>query len=77
MVINQPLFRAGYESRNFSFEAYGTTSRDAFDALVDGLQRHAVQYDLPSDWFDIDSISVNAITITIGKATRDGAIIKG
>lgn len=51
------IFKATLETRNFSFEAYGTDEVNAQTALEVGLRNHARQYKLKLDWyvgFDID-----------------------
>jgi hypothetical protein len=52
------IYRANYESRNFSFEAYGKTEQDARAALMIGLLRHTHQYNLEADWYCNDDILI-------------------
>jgi hypothetical protein len=52
------IYRANYESRNFSFEAYGKTKEDAKASLIIGLLRHMHQYNLEADWYCNDDISI-------------------
>jgi hypothetical protein len=69
------IYRANYESRNFSFEAYGKTKEDAKASLMIGLLRHMHQYDLDPDWYYKDDISVVGYQLDI--PYRDCSIIKG
>ena len=45
------MWRAIYESTNFSFEAYGKTEMEAKETLILGLNIHAKQYICEPDWF--------------------------
>jgi hypothetical protein len=45
------FYKAYYDSRNFSFEAYGKTQAIAKATLLDGLQKHGKQYSLAPDWY--------------------------
>lgn len=63
------LYRAWYESQNFSFSAYGLSAKEALDALYMGLNAHREQYDLDADWFYKDDVCVEGRTI--GSAYRD------
>lgn len=45
------IYRAFYDSRNFSFEAYSQSKSSAKFHLLTGLRRHGEQYDLEPDWF--------------------------
>jgi hypothetical protein len=69
------IYRAFYESRNFSFEAYGKTENDAKTALIVGLLRHMHQYNLENDWYYEDDISV--VGYQLDTPYRDYSIIKG
>jgi hypothetical protein len=69
------IYRANYESRNFSFEAYGKTENDAKTALIVGLLRHMHQYSLAADWYCNDDISV--VEYQLNAPYRDYSIIKG
>ena len=69
------IYRANYESRNFSFEAYGKTENDAKTALIVGLLRHMHQYDLNLDWYHNDDISI--VEYQLDTPYRDYSIIKG
>jgi hypothetical protein len=69
------IYRAFYESRNFSFEAYGKTENDAKTALIVGLLRHMHQYNLENDWYHKDDISV--VEYQLNTPYRDYSIIRG
>lgn len=60
------IYRAYYDSRSFTFEAYGSTEIEAIDALVIGLLQHTKQYNCDPDWFDIDEISVKSYFMGFG-----------
>ena len=53
------IYRAFYESRNFTFEAYSQTKSSARFHLLTGLRRHGEQYNLEPNWFDEDGIEFN------------------
>jgi hypothetical protein len=46
------IWRAAYDSRHFSFEAYAFTKEAAINELITGLRLHARQYDLEPDWWE-------------------------
>ena len=45
------MYKAMFESRNFSFEAYGTTQENAIKALKKGLSKHGRDYGVGSNWW--------------------------
>lgn len=63
------LWRAEYESRNFSFYAYDTTMMGALNSLYMGLAAHQELYELASDWYHEDDIYVKQYKM--GSAYRD------
>jgi hypothetical protein len=64
------FYRAFYDSRSFSFEAYGKTRDEAHKLMVKGLRKHTKNYDLPNnDWWYEDSIGV--YEVELGKAYCD------
>lgn len=69
------IYRANYDSRNFSFEAYGKTSAAAHAALLAALLRHMDQYDLDADWYCKDDIAVQAFDLNT--PYRDRAAMTG
>jgi hypothetical protein len=64
------IWKAEYESRNFSFAAYGSSKKHALDTLYIGLDVHKAQCKLEQDWFSKDDISCEKYGI--GIAYRDG-----
>jgi len=54
------IYFAYYDSRNFRFEAFGTTETEARTALLNGLKQHAYEYvsriEDPHWWFDEDIV---------------------
>jgi hypothetical protein len=68
------MIRATLDTKNFHFEAYGEDYAAACAVLIDGLNRHAIAYQLPADWFSPEDIE--HFEIQIGRAYRDSEIIK-
>jgi hypothetical protein len=48
------IYRAYYDSRNFSFEAYSKSESQARAKLLEGLHKHGEQYKLDPDWYLYD-----------------------
>lgn len=46
------IYYATAESRNFSFQAIGSTYNEAIGTLHKGLKAHAKQYNLEPKWFE-------------------------
>jgi hypothetical protein len=66
------LFRAFFDSRSFSFEAYGSTKEDAKKHLIKGLKTHAKEYQLPNkDWYTENDFGI--YEIQLNKAYRDNS----
>lgn len=63
------IWRAEYESRSFSFYAYGMSKKEALDSLYMGLAAHQELYELASDWYHKDDIYVKEYKL--GSAYRD------
>ena len=66
------IYRARYESRNFSFEALGSTKSQALDAIYEGLKTHAEQYGLAAEWWREFENDLFVYEVTIGVCLRDG-----
>ena len=66
------IYRAFYESRSFTFEAYSTEESHAKICLVDVLNRHGEQYGCEPVWWggNLDDLSIQKITL--GTGYRDG-----
>lgn len=61
------MWQVTLETRNFTFEAFGETEKEAGDTLTLALQKHADQYRLPRDWwydFKRDIVSRNLLPRT-------------
>ena len=67
------IWKAEYESRNFSFAAYGFSKKHAMDTLYMGLDVHKAQYNLEEDWFYRVDISLESVEM--GCAYRDNSKI--
>ena len=65
------MFKALFDSRNFSFEAYGETEKVAIDSLKVGLTNHAKQYDIECDWWHKYDGDFYTIEIHCGSCYRD------
>ena len=73
------IYRAYYDSRNFSFEAYSQSKSSARFHLLIGLHKHADQYNLDSNWFMIgesDGIEIDEYTMDAPYRDRDEIKIK-
>ena len=47
------IYKAFYDSRNFTFEAFSQSKSSAKFHLLTGLRQHGEQYHLEPDWFMI------------------------
>jgi hypothetical protein len=64
------FYRASYESKKFSFEAYALTQDDAKKQMVKGLKTHTKQYKLLSnDWWLEEDIGISEVELN--KSYRD------
>jgi hypothetical protein len=64
------FYRAFYDSRSFSFEAYGKTRDEAHKIMVKGLRKHTKYYQLPdNDWWNEEDIGI--YEVELGKAYCD------
>jgi hypothetical protein len=68
------IYRAYYDSKSFTFEAFGNTEHEAIDSLVIGLIQHTTQYKLSPDWWQFEGIETD--TYEIGLPYRDRELIK-
>ena len=60
------IYRAYYDSRNFSFEAYSKSEAQARAKCLEALQLHTKQLNLEPDWFmfgDVDGIECDAFEL--------------
>jgi hypothetical protein len=67
------IYRAYYDSKSFTFEAFGNTEHEAIDSLVIGLIQHTTQYKLSPDWWQFEGIEL--MDYSIGFAYRDNEMI--
>lgn len=67
------IWQATLETRNFSFEAYGTRKSDALMAMGDLLWKHGEQYELESDWCADLMDDIVFREIELGAGYRDRA----
>lgn len=69
------LYRAAFESRSFSFEAYGESEAEAHATMARTLRAHAREYGLERSWardmLDPDAGNVNVYPIAAGHGYRD------
>lgn len=71
------IYKAYYDSRNFSFEAFAETEAKAHALLLAGLKEHGRQYQCEPDWFMYgDSDCIEVVEYQMGKAYRDCSVIK-
>lgn len=68
------IVHAYYESRSFTFDAYGQTDQEAIDALIIGLLMHTKQFALDPDWWQLEGIETR--TYSMGLPYRDDELIK-
>ena len=52
------IYKAWYDSRNFSFEAFSKNERSAKAALLWGLRKHGQQYNCEPRWWYQDDVCV-------------------
>jgi hypothetical protein len=57
------MYKAKFDSYNFTFEAYAETKALALEHLKKGLQTHAQDYDLDPDWWHDLKNDIYAIEI--------------
>jgi hypothetical protein len=69
------IFYASAESRNFSFQAIGSTYNEAIGTLHKGLKEHATQYNLGPKWFE-EWAEINVEELKSGITYRDGGEMK-
>jgi hypothetical protein len=69
------IYYAHAESRNFSFQAIGSTYNEAIGTLHKGLRAHAKQYNLEPKWFE-SWADIHVEEIKSGECLRDHEPIK-
>ena len=65
------LYKATYESRNFSFSCLDQTKEQALAGLHEGLDIHANQYGLAADWWRRFENDLNVVEMLVGVCYRD------
>jgi hypothetical protein len=67
------MFRAYFDSRHFSFEAYGSTREKAISALKKGLRSHGRTYGdrITPNWWKEYECDIFAYEINLNHAYRD------
>lgn len=74
------IWMAWYDSRHYSFDAFGRTKDEAIDALVDGLRQHGRQLSLELNWWEDQRVAAEdqfeVREIELGRAYRDREQIK-
>ena len=68
------IYRARYETRNFLFEAFGEA--EALKAMHEGLETHAKQYGLATNWWRKYENDLSVHDMTIGACYRDNEPLK-
>jgi hypothetical protein len=69
--MKNTIWMAKMDTANFTFSAYDNTKESAVFALQQGLANHAFKFNLPEDWYDLDS-DVVCDVFTLGNAYRYG-----
>lgn len=70
------VYLATAYTRNFDFKAVGSSEQSARDALMSGLSKHAVQYQLEPEWWK-EAADINCDPIILGETYRDGSPLNG
>lgn len=55
---NKTIWRAGYESYHYDFEAYSNIKKDALKILKKGLEDWKKRHQLEDDWYEPDDIAL-------------------
>lgn len=66
------IYKATLETRNFLFEAYGTTKQDAEVQLGLTLVKHGMKMGLPMGWHNEYVEEIKAVAFELGCGYRDG-----
>lgn len=67
------IYKAQYDSRNFTFEGFGKTKAEALATLDKALEIHTKNRDLEEDWFYEEDIFV--VEFQIGLPYCDNELI--
>jgi hypothetical protein len=52
------IYKAWYDSRNFSFEAFSDNAEKAKATLIKGLRKHGKQYNCEPNWWYKEDVCV-------------------
>ena len=63
------IYRAYYESRNFTFEAFDKSEELAKALVMKGLVTHTKEYKLDSKWWQPEGIEIDSYEL--GQSYRD------
>lgn len=66
---NPSMYLASLETRNFSFQAAGTSESEARAGIAAAVKAHATTYALRNDWASDCDISV--VEMVLGEGYRD------
>ena len=66
------IYCAKYESRNFTFEAFGQSKEEAIKTIHRGLSEHAKQFGLSPDWWKVYENDLYVQEFKTGFSYRDG-----
>jgi hypothetical protein len=71
------IYRAYYDSRNFSFEAYSKNDDTAIETVLEALRIHTEQCDLEPNWFMFgDQHGIEVDEYKLNTPYRDRSIVK-
>jgi hypothetical protein len=71
------IYRAYYDSRNFSFEAYSKSDDTAIETVLEALHIHTKQCNLEPDWFMFgDQHGIEVDEYQLNKPYRDRSIVE-
>ena len=65
------FYKARFETWKFDFTAYGHTKAEAIATLKKGLDKHANDYDLESDWWHEYECDIYTIEVGLEGCYRD------
>lgn len=69
------VYLARAESRNFSFQAVGSTEQSANLSLLRGLKLHGEQYNLEAGWWE-QNAEIYVQPLILGEVYRDNSQMK-
>ena len=69
------MYTARLETRNFYFETFGTTKKDAIKQLKNGLKVHGKQRGIDLNWWNDYVEEISTLEIKTGVVYRDNEII--